>query len=476
MGYQDGIAFDFAQTTEELRAMALFYNWYVRDENVNDEINVPFTSGEDDPSEWWPNYDKASGMLKVNHYKDYFTSGQTSTLKGSPVPIPTFGGDGLIQPPIAPVFSGSTPTFTSSQNLSFYGDGHLSLTLVPRPSWATSDYPEVYRINSGDVLVASILLQNEAARVVGYFSGSDYILKRQSKVGGSDWIDSPGLGLPYTLLGSQTSTSSYADLSGSRWVPSSLAGAPLINDLRFAVQTELTKIMDQRRGNRYNEWGEAHFGSKLGDALIQIPQFVSSCKQRIRFNQVLQTSAATDDDPLGSYGGHAQVGDKLKIHWYCPEESILQVFAFIRPRPGYQQGAARWRSEITRFERYDTPYAHLGMQAVKGRELVVSNDSNFNTSDFCYQDIWDHHRHKPSRVSGLFRTSKAMWTSQRLFDPTNPPAFNDEFLAVTSADSSDRNFSAAGVAPWVVDVDCGLYVLSPLPKHGSPGYIDHVKI
>ena len=33
-GWQDGMKFNFAQTTEELRAIAMIWNWYVRDENL----------------------------------------------------------------------------------------------------------------------------------------------------------------------------------------------------------------------------------------------------------------------------------------------------------------------------------------------------------------------------------------------------------------------------------------------------------
>lgn len=497
MGYQDGIAFNFAQTTDELRAAAMIWNWYVRDENVNDEIEVPLTSGEDDPSTWWPNYDKASGMLKVNQFKDYFTSGMTSALKGSPVPVPQFSGNLALNPLSAPVVSGGTAITTVASSVP---SGPFAVYLAETSSEkGTVQFQSNGQIPAGVTVFAGQYASITASgfgrhtsNVPGYgrltftsgwevalFSSGTVQLRRQAKiVNTSTGVTSAAtvyrnlvLNTNYTSVAGQT----YADLSSIRTVPSSALGTPLINDLRFAVQHELSKIMDMREGNRYNEWLENHYGSHAGDNLINIPQFVNACKQRIRFSQVLQTSQSTDDDPLGSFGGFAATGDSLKIHWHCPEESILQVFAFIRPRPGYQQGAARWRTELTRFDRFDTPYGHLGAQAVKGREICVTDDEEFNNSDFCYQDIFDHLRHIPSRVNGLFRTNKSMWTSQRIFDPKNPPQFNEDFLAVSSADS-DRNFSAAGVAPWVVDVDCALYALAPMPKHGTPGLMDHIRI
>lgn len=518
MGYQDGIAFTFAQTTEELRAMALIWNWYVRDQNLQDEIEVPFTSGTDDPSTWWPDYDKASGMLKVCQFKDYFTSAQPTALKGSPVPLPQPLGSMVLDPSLAPttgqaltintLTSGSFGWSTRSQTQSMsWGVGQ------PVYQWNVSSIVEFYRVNAGDSINAAVgtVLGESAVLPIDItvatnatgdwpIVGSAYaqfrvqvtastattvtarLYVRLSQSGVDNWTPWAAYNPSTTPvqqtiqpMTQRTSTDSV-DLSGVRAVPFNLVGMPLINDLRFAVQTELTKIMDQRRGNRYNEWGESHFDVDFGDKLIQIPQFVSACKQRIRFGQVLQTSAPTDDDPLGQYGGHAQTGDVLRINWHCKEESILQIFAFIRPRPGYQQGAARWRTELTRFERYDTPMAHLGMQAIKGRELCVTSDPEFNESDHGYQDVWDHHRHKPSRVNGLFRSSKSMWTTQRIFDLANPPVLNEDFIEVKSDDSSDRNFAAAGVAPWVVDVECRLKVLAPLPKSGTPGYMDHIRI
>lgn len=498
MGYQDGIAFNFAQTTDELRSAAMIWNWYVRDENVNDEIEIPLTSGEDDPSTWWPNYDKASGMLKVNQFKDYFTSGMTSALKGSPVPVPQFGGTLGLTPSAVPVQSGGLTVTTIQSNVPagpftvysydlsrdigtmvFQSGGSIpsgvsvlmqetvdipNVSGFGRPSWSVSGYSNLvftsdWRLNyasAGNVWLARLARGLNSATGV-----EESLFVYINLVAGTNYSSASGV--------------NYADLSTVRTVPFSSLGTPLINDLRFAVQHELSKIMDMREGNRYNEWLENHYGSHAGDNLINIPQFVNACKQRIRFSQVLQTSQSTDDDPLGSFGGFAATGDELKIHWHCPEESILQVFAFIRPRPGYQQGAARWRTELTRFDRYDTPYAHLGAQAVKGREICVTADEEFNNSDFCYQDIYDHLRHIPSRVNGLFRTNKSMWTSQRVFDPTDPPQFNEDFLAVSSSDS-DRNFSANGVAPWVVDVDCSLYVLAPMPKRGTPGLMDHIRV
>lgn len=497
MGYQDGIAFNFSQTTDELRAAATIWNWYVRDENVNDEIEIPMTSGEDDPSSWWPNYDKASGMLKVNQFKDYFTSGMTSALKGSPVPVPQFAGSLSLNPTSAPIASGGVTikTVRSSIQNSFHvyvlpADTKIGMCSFQNVGTLPGDIELVQP--SSNVPVSLGNMGRFTISVTGYSDltlTSGWTLRTFSNgyvgvsASGRMIDDSTGeyvdvylsQQLAETTNYTVTTGVSYANLAAIRAVPSSQLGTPLVNDLRFAVQHELSKIMDMRQGNRYNEWLENHYGSQAGDNLINIPQFVSACKQRIRFSQVLQTSQSTEEDPLGSFGGFASTGDSLKIHWHCPEESILQVFAFIRPRPGYQQGAARWRTELTRFDRYDTPYGHLGAQAVKGREICVTSDADFNESDFCYQDIFDHLRHIPSRVNGLFRTNKSVWTSQRIFDPANPPAFNEDFLAVSSSDS-DRNFSASGVAPWVVDVDCSLYALAPMPKHGTPGLMDHIRI
>lgn len=496
MGYQDGIAFNFSQTTDELRAAAMIWNWFVRDENVNDEIEVPLTSGEDDPSTWWPNYDKASGMLKVNHFKDYFTSGMTSALKGSPVPVPQFSGSLSLTPQSAPVLSGgATATTVASSVPSDFRvwDRQMAKDVGSLTFQSALQIPAGVTVFNGQEVPISVSnVGRHVSNCEGYgpitFTGGWTLqaasngtisLRRLATALNYSTGTQQALFVYRSLANTTNYTTAtgvgYADLSSIRTIASSALGTPLINDLRFAVQHELSKIMDMREGNRYNEWLENHYGSKAGDNLINIPQFVNACKQRIRFSQVLQTSQSTDDDPLGSFGGFASTGDTLKIHWHCPEESILQVFAFIRPRPGYQQGAARWRTELTRFDRYDTPYGHLGAQGVKGREICVTEDEEYNNSDFCYQDIFDHLRHIPSRVNGLFRTNKAMWTSQRIFDPSNPPQFNEDFLAVSSADS-DRNFSAEGVAPWVVDVDCSLFALAPMPKRGTPGLMDHIRI
>ena len=483
-GWQDGIKFNFAQTTEELRAIAMIWNWYVRDENLDDEIEVPLTSGEDDPSTWWPNYDKASGMLHVNQFKDYFTCAANAVLKGSPVPVPQYDGGLVLDPTSSLIVStGNKYKAALKHALSIYvWDDTVINAENPfqvRP-FGTAPTDNRYKYSttysSGDVYESGTVVATYnpggvvTPQVLKFdFTGAEVQFNQYNQTSGA-FVKNV-----FSTSEFESASSPYeANLANVKVVPTSQLGVPMINDLRFAVQREISKIMDMRAGNRYNEFMKTHYNSDVGDNLIQIPQFVAACKQRIRFSSVLQTSAATDEDPLGSFGGFAQTGDRLRVNWYCPEESILQVFAFIRPRPGYQQGAARWRSELTRFDRYDTPYAHLGMQALKGREICVTG-TDFDDQDWAYQDIYDHLRHSPSHVNGLFRTSKSMWTGQRIFNPAKPPLFNKDFIKVTNNDS-DRLFSASGVAPWVVDIDCGFMALAPLPKRGTPGLMDHIRV
>ena len=69
------------------RAYWLIWNYFFRDQNVQEELEIPTTSGVDDMS-WLNNVNHVKGLFKVAWDKDYFTSCSLTPQRGPQVYIP----------------------------------------------------------------------------------------------------------------------------------------------------------------------------------------------------------------------------------------------------------------------------------------------------------------------------------------------------------------------------------------------------
>lgn len=114
------------------------------------------------------------------------------------------------------------------------------------------------------------------------------------------------------------------------------------------------------------------------------------------------------------------------------EHCIIIGFVSLRADLTYQQGLERMWSRKSKYDFYWPTLAHLGEQAVLNREIFYQADEEANDGVFGYQERYAEYRYKPSRVSGLFRSSAAQpldsWHLAQDFDelPTLSPEFIEE--------------------------------------------------
>ena len=248
------------------------------------------------------------------------------------------------------------------------------------------------------------------------------------------------------------------------------ATAATINDIRTAFQVQRWMEKNARGGVRYIEFLMSHFGEKSSDARLQRPEYLGGGRSFYITSEVLQTSSTDSTSPQGNMAGHSYSGQKsMSMTRRFEEFGWLYCILSIMPRTQYQQGIERQWTRKTPLQYYFPSFSHLGQQGVLGEELCATGTS-YDSSVIGFQDRFEELRTIPNGVSGDFRDTLNYWTMTRIFDVNNPPQLNSQFV---TADPTKRIFAVQNAKTCLVDIGFDIQCLRKLPKHGTPGLLDH---
>lgn len=259
----------------------------------------------------------------------------------------------------------------------------------------------------------------------------------------------------------------YTDLTG--------ATAATINSLRQAFAVQRMYERDARGGTRYTEVIKAHFGVTSPDARMQRPEYLGGGSTPIMIAPIPQTSAT--DDAVSPQGNLAAFGTGLGMgHGFAmsfTEHCILLGLVSVRADLTYQQGLERMWSRQTRFDFYWPALSHLGEQAILRKEIYATGVANDDETVFGYQERFAEYRYKPSRISGLFRSSHPQsldaWHLSQEFSA--PPTLSDTFIKETPP--MDRVKAVESEPDFIGDFYVRMHCARPMPVYGVPGMMDH---
>jgi hypothetical protein len=266
-------------------------------------------------------------------------------------------------------------------------------------------------------------------------------------------------------------TGLYADLSD--------ATAATINQLRQAFQIQKLLERDARGGTRYTEIIRSHFGVTSPDARLQRPEYLGGGSTPININPIAQTSSTTvtaSSTPLGTL---AAMGTALATgHGFSSsftEHGLIIGLVSVRADLTYQQGLHKMWSRQTRYDFYFPAFAHLGEQAILNKEIYATGTAN-DEGVFGYQERWAEYRHKPSQISGLFKSTTAgtldAWHLAQNF--TTAPTLNNTFIE--ERPPLERALAVGASAQgqeFIFDAFFDVKMARPLPMYSVPGLIDH---
>lgn len=314
--------------------------------------------------------------------------------------------------------------------------------------------------------------------VAGGALGGQFLMQSGAVASGSTPIGESTTAGPGNLVESAYPDNLYADLSS--------ATAATINQIRLAFQTQKLLERDARGGTRYTEIVRSHFGVVSPDARLQRPEYLGGSSTRININPVTQNTQGGltgGSTPLGSLGAMGSMVGQSGFTQSFTEHGHVIGLVSVRADLTYQQGLERMWSRSTRYDFYFPAFAMLGEQSILNKEIyaVGSATGGITAGDqdmavFGYQERWAELRYKPSKITGLFRSTSAgtleTWHAAQKF--TSLPALNTTFIQDTPPVSRlIATGTLMGTAQFIFDAVFSCRCARPLPMYSVPGLLDH---
>lgn len=260
--------------------------------------------------------------------------------------------------------------------------------------------------------------------------------------------------------------------------------APSVNDMRFAFQLQKMLERDALYGSRYNEYLLGHYGVSSPDSRLQFSEYLGGGRIPLNVQQVAQTSAPSEDSPLGALAGYSLSAGKSRFNKGFVEHGYVFTVACIRTMHSYQQGIPKIFSRLERNHFYDPLFANLGEQPIYKTELFgVVNDGDYNPQSlrdndfvFGYNEAWADYRYLPNVISGGMRSTSGdsldIWHFADKFE--NPPTLTDNFI-LENTENIDRTLSvpSSSIPNFICDFWFNTSAIRVMPVYSTPGLIDH---
>lgn len=259
----------------------------------------------------------------------------------------------------------------------------------------------------------------------------------------------------------------YADLTN--------ATAATINQIREAFQVQRLLERDARGGSRYTEIVRSHFGVVSPDQRLQRPEYLGGGSTRINIHPVASTTRVANaagsktDAQLGGFGlAEGQSGFMKSF----TEHGVIIGLVNVRADLTYQQGLERMFNRRRRYDFFWPALAHLGEQAVLNKEIYYQNTADDELA-WGYQERYAEYRYKPSRTSGLMRSTAAapidQWHLGVEFGSL--PLLNNTFIEENPPMSRVKLVTAE--PDFFGDFWFEYRSARPMPTFSVPGLVDH---
>ena len=209
-----------------------------------------------------------------------------------------------------------------------------------------------------------------------------------------------------------------------------------INDFRNVNALQRWLETNMRKGLRYKDQIEAHFGVSPTYSELDMPEFIGGMSRKVEVNRVTQVSADTSGSPLGTLAGNATVlgNAGAPVSKYCDEHGWIIGFITITPKLVYSQQLNKQLIKTQLLDYYFPEFAHIGYQPILNQEIAplqcTSDIEGQKLTDvFGYQRAWYEYLANTDEVHGAFRDSLRHYIINRIFNGV--PQLGSDFLTVS---------------------------------------------
>lgn len=416
IGVPPGINIPMADCPSALpfRACNKIYNDWFRADALIEELETPMDDGPDDPALYF--------LQKRGKRHDYFTSSLISPQYGQSVTIPL----GL-----------NAPVIGNGMTLGLEGDNQQVGLVI-------NSEADGYKLFTGRV------------SAYGTDAGST---SSSGTIGSADRT--------YGLTTDPAKSGVVADLSQ--------AVAPTINTLRYAFALQRFAEALNRSGQRYTEILQGIFNVTSPDQRLQRAELLGGTSDFINVHQIAQTSATDGTSPQGNLAAYGYMSSvKNGFTKSFVEHGWVIGFVNVWCDLTYQQGLRRQFSKRTVYDYMIPQFANIGEQAVKNKEIFLSEDEDQNNAPFGYQERYAEYRYHPSEICGVMRStapqSLDVWHLSQKFD--NLPTLSKEFIEENPPLS--RVLAVQDEPEIRLDVWFDFKAVRPLPLFSIPGFGDRL--
>lgn len=365
------------------RCYQLIYNDYYRDENLELDLDIDFSSGE--ISKDSPEYEKLLTLRYRAWAKDYLTSALPWPQKGDQQTVPL-----------------STQGTLSSTDVAFEPSGKTHVVAADGSINGELKQLGIGLENSGSVgdKLTDMLIDN-----------SD-----QLKVKNGNVI-----------------------INGTSFTINDLRRA-------YSTQRYL-EAKARGGSGRLKEWLLSIFGVDNDDLRLQRPEFLGGSSNTVQVSDILQTSQTTAESPQGQYAGLGySYGDSQGFKRTFKERGYIIGIMSVMPAPAYTEGLPRSYRKFHPTDFYLPQFANLGEQEIFDYEVSLrpfpANSGHDKLTTFGYAPRYSEYKYIPSRVHGDFKNmnSYGFWTLNRYYEQA--PLLSNEFIKVNpQANDLNRIFA-----------------------------------
>lgn len=248
----------------------------------------------------------------------------------------------------------------------------------------------------------------------------------------------------------------------------SLTANTLRNLIAFSVKDEIDALTN---GN-YNSTIRAHFQKSPKHEEFE-PKYIGGTVSSINMSSILQTSASTDSNPLGSNAGLGQSNAQGFIGQFdVPDHGYIMAVMCIVPEVTYSQGLDHMWFDLTPDSVFWPEYTELGFQPILNKEIYISGSLSSDDDLFGYQTRFAYMKSRQNSVSGLLALPSnvdkvfSAYSQTRFFDTL--PKLSTQFVTM-SPDKISRDFLAYPSQPaFRLQFASDITAIRPLPYRSVP--------